>query len=255
MIRTRTHLLVISALCAFVMAVPMVLNASTPPGTEVTAVAEARYQCSQGNVMPTGTSNTVKVVVSTANIVTIGEARKLPDGQFVQLHNAVVTAGTAEMGGSFYMQAENRSAGILVATNVTVRQGDVAAVCGTLATTGGERRIDASNVEIVSSGTTLPSPLGIPQASLVTGVDSAGLLVSVWGRVTSAGSGYIQIDDGSGLTGSDGSAGIRVYGDVPSNLVGKFVSVTGIPGTAVQSGTPIVIIRIRSMDDVSVLSN
>jgi hypothetical protein len=85
-------------------------------------------------------------------------------------------------------------------------------------------------------------PLGIPskaqgggtrglQAGVESesGINTMGLLATVWGKVTKTDSDYFYMDDGSGLNDSSGYLGVKViYPDAGSLTVGQFVYGTGI---------------------------
>ena len=233
------------------------MAAPTPPGTEIQAAAEAQYSSSSGTQMPTITSNTVVVTVDYPSGISIGTAKALPDGQFVQLVPNVVTGGTAEMAGAFYIEAADRSAGIRVATGQSVHEGDKATVSGTVATVNGERRINALGVAISSSGNTLPDPLGMIQASFKAGLDSTGLLLKVWGRVTAApsGAGYFYLDDGSVLKDGSSCTGIRILGAPPEDTAHKYLAVTGICGAEMLGDSPIRVIRTRRAEDIAIVGS
>lgn len=229
--------------------------AVTATGTQISAQALVDCQDTVGIPMPTTTSNIVTVNVDYPAELTTGSAKKLADGQFVQLAGTVVIAGTPEMGDVFYVEASDRSTGIRVQTSAVVHEGDSVIVYGTLATVNGERQITATDVTPVSSGNPLPGALFLTHARLMVAPDTTGLLTRISGTITAApaGAGYFYVDDGSAL--SDGSAytGVRVYGTAPPNPVGKYVLVTGIPGTDLDNGGPIRLIRTRRSADISVI--
>ena len=247
--------LTVGIVCALVFAASSAVTAApTPPGTEIQATAEAQYSSSSGDQMPTTTSNTVTVTVDYPSGLSIGTAKALSNGQFVQLVSNVVTGGTAEIGGAFYIEAADRSAGIRVATSQTVREGDKAIVSGNLAAINGERQINATDVAVVSSGNTLPDPLGMVQASFKAGLDRTGLLVKLWGCVTAAPSGgYFYLDDGSALKDGSTYTGIRILGAPPADAAKKYLAVTGILGAEMPGSSPIRAIRTRRAADIAVV--
>lgn len=248
--------LTVGIVCALVFAASSAVTAApTPPGTEIQATAEAQYSSSGGDQMPTTTSNTVTVTVDYPSGLSIGAARALSNGQFVQLVTNVVTGGTAEIGGAFYIEAADRSAGIRVATSQTVCEGDKAIVSGNLAAINGERQINATDVAVVSSGNTLPDPLGMVQASFKAGLDRTGLLVKLWGCVTAApfGGGYFYLDDGSVLEDGSTYTGIRILGAPPADAAKKYLAVTGILGAEMPGSSPIRAIRTRRAADIAVV--
>jgi len=227
---------------------PVAVRAATPSGTQISAAAEAQYRSDSQTVMPKATSNTITITVSYPAGISIGDAKTLPDGQFLELAPNVVTAGTAQMGGVFYIEAYDRSAGIRVSTDRTVDERDEVTVWGILATIGGERQVTASEIVLNSVGNLLPEPLGLAPTSFGSGIDSAGLLLKLWGRLTQPGSGYFYLD-GSALTHS-ASATILVHGVPPADSLDKFVSVTGICGVEIPSTQPVPVIRTRGPSDI-----
>lgn len=243
-------------LCMLAVVIPTAALAAIPPGTEIHASAKAQYTSAAGEVMPTATSNVAVVTVVYPTGLSIGRAKELADGQFVELAEAVVIGGTAEIGGAFYIEALNRSAGIRVATNESVYEGDMVIVAGTLATVEGERQINASDVGVMWSGSVLPEPLGMVRLSAPPGLDEKGLLARYWGRITAApfGSGYFYIDDGTGLNDGSGYIGIRVRGVAPPDPIGKYVVVTGIAGAELLEDSPIRVVRTRRPEDISVVT-
>lgn len=241
--------------CALAVLLSMPLSAAVLPTTQITISAEARYSDANGSQMPPATSNPVTVTVYQA--VSIGTAKTFADGQFVALQDSVVTAGNADMGGDFYIQATDRSAGIRVVSSQTVQRGDVVSVRGTLGTNSdSERIISASAVTLKSSGGPVPDPLGVNQATFLRGLDHTGMLITVAGRITAApGTGYFYVDDGSGL--KYGSyRGLLVYGPRPSSAVGKYVLVTGISSWDTTGGgsTFVRVLRTRGSSDIIVLN-
>lgn len=245
----------VGMLCMLAAIMPTAAPAMTPAGTEITASAEARYTSAGGEVMPAATSNVAIVRINYPSGLSIGEAKNLPDGQFVQLAGNVVIAGTDEMGWVFYIESPERSAGIRVGTDGIACEGDMAVVSGTLATVNGERQINALDIAILSSGNPLPHALGISPVSYGVGLDITGLLMKLLGRITAAppGAGYFYVDDGSAFNDGSGYTGIRVHGTPPPNPVGKYVLVTGIPGAELLGDSPIRVMRTRRAEDVSVI--
>lgn len=193
----------------------------------------------------------------------VDSARRTGDGAPVSLHGAVVTAAFRGARGpvGFAVEEADRSAGIRIVSNAQVAPGDSVNVSGEIATVAGERVIHASSVAVVSDANPTPRPLAMSGADsgggayhgqpavaddavtgrMSTGANSVGLLVTVFGRVTSRNdtgdwSGWFYLDDGSGLRDGSGSAGIRCRpfgsGSAPDTLppVGSYVSVTGVMG-------------------------
>lgn len=178
--------------------------------------------------------------------VSIGDAKELADGQLARVNSLIVTAGTPEIGGAFYAETDDRFAGIRIATDRTVHEGDLVAIAGVLATDEGERQIIGSDVSIISSSNPLPPPLGMRNRTLggwslgpyapgvwFSGLNNIGLLITAWGRVNQIGDGYLYINDGSALrdgtlTGTEENIGVRVICDPTDYDTGDYLIVTGI---------------------------
>lgn len=166
----------------------------------------------------------------------IGDARRLPNGAGVSITGKIVTAAFE---GFFYIEEDDRTAGIRVNAGTAVAQGDRVTVTGVLGTLAGERVIEADSVTIEGQGAAVPSPLGLPMRALrrltlgQAGLDTAGLLVRVCGKVGQVGDTYIYLDDGSGLidgttTGPEANAGLRIACDPAGYTPGDHLIVTGV---------------------------
>jgi len=190
-----------------------------------------------------GNQATASIGVTINNgTVSIGDARQGDDDQPVSLGEAIVTAGTDEIGGAFYIEADNKSAGIRVATDQTVSEGDRVGVAGLLATDNGERQIAAYDVFVSSSDNDLPHVLSMPLRNLggldsgipdASGLYNVGLLIRTSGTVTQIGDGYLYIDDASGIrdgtfTYTEENIGVRVICDPTGYIAGDYLIVTGI---------------------------
>lgn len=169
--------------------------------------------------------------------VGIGDAKKLADGVGISMSDyAVVTVGSGILSdGSVYIESENRCDGIKVVPSSSmssVAAGDRVKLAGTMATdTNGERYISEASVVSKASGDPL-KPLGMTNKALggsgiadASGLGNIGLLVKVWGKVSSPSSAdntYV-LDDGSGV-------GVKVLMPAGSTLPteGSNAVVTGI---------------------------
>lgn len=176
---------------------------------------------------------------------TIAAVRALPDGSTVSLTSAkVVTVASGTFTDArYYIEEPDRSSGIDVIGPGSVSIGDSVTINGTVGTdVNGEKTLYVSTINSQSSGDPL-SPLGMLGKSLVQ-----GMLVRVWGRVTTKTDSYLILDDGSG-------SAIRAQLDslvipmVTTPSVGDYVSVTGPAG--LTSGG-IAVVRPRSGADVQV---
>lgn len=191
---------------------------------------------------------------------TVGEMKQYPDGAEVAIADAIVTAAFP---GSNYVEDPSRASGLRV-VNSALPPGAVPIVCGLLGTSGGERFINASSS--VQTGTSVvPTATGLNTAALggedwlysgvtgagqrgvsgVSGLNSIGLLVRTWGRVTASASGYYMITDG----GRPG--GVKVDSSLLSSPAGEgdYVAVTGVLGLELSGQDYVPIIRPRSQAD------
>ena len=208
-------------------------------------------------------SQTVQIVSYVAT--SIPQAKAGPDGDPASIAGAAVTEAYP---GFFYIETDDRSMGLRVemAGHGAVA-GSRADVSGTMDTNAhGERVLMASSVTV--SGTNTLVPLGVRGFYLggadwqynpatgagqqgVTGshgVNSVGLLVRAWGRVTavdqSAWPAWFLIDDGSGRTVKC----VAVGGSPVVNpaWVGQFAAVTGIASCELQGGSVVPTILLRA---------
>ena len=146
-------------------------------------------------------------------------AKFMPDGTFVSLAGRIATSGIGDFAAFFYVEELDRINGIRIAAPPSavsgLARGSVVNVIGTLGTTANDERQLTGPIVIIASTATPLTPLSMPNRSLgggdvgsppfgqygVTGgagLNNVGLLIQTWGRVTEAGTGYVDIDDGSG---------------------------------------------------------
>ncbi|MDO8585414.1 MAG: hypothetical protein Q7T82_00050, partial [Armatimonadota bacterium] len=120
-------------------------------------------------------------------------------------------------GPCFYIQEQNRTAGIRVASATPPDPGAIVRITGgTMATVGGERVInDPTSVE--QTGTYTVYPLGTnhkllgggrlnqytPAVGYAYGVSNTGTLVRVFGKVKSVGANCFYLEDGSGVNSTE----------------------------------------------------
>jgi hypothetical protein len=195
----------------------------------------------------------------------ISGARSQPDGAIVKLPNQVVTAGISQLVDRFYIESPDRSCGIQVRrlSGDSPAEGDAVTVTGNVGLVSGERAILNSSVTRTGSGV-LPVPIGIGNRSLggggqgawnpgVTGshgLNNMGLLAKTWGRVTSVGTDYFYVDDGSKLAGLSGS-GVKVRcPGLTKPSVGKYAVVSGISSLEASGPTTYPLIRVRKQSDL-----
>jgi len=188
----------------------------------------------------------------------IAAAKLMPSGSLVALRGKVVTAIFPDC---FYAEEVDRSSAVKVVSTVSVHEGDIVDVTGVIGTCDGERQITTGSVigMGVAGEPTRPFGLrgdwlgGAALSALAPGITGAycannvGLLVRIWGKVSSTASGYFYIDSKPGTS-------IKVKsGTLTQPKVGDLVSVTGISACEVASGAICRAIRPRQQADIAKL--
>ncbi len=197
-----------------------------------------------GVVSAVGVSDGIQVAKP---VLTIAEAKSYPDGYAVVLSSKTVSARISP---AFWIEENDRSSGIRVESAMALSAGLKVNVSGMMDTLNGERRIKDVTVTPVSGGTA-PKPLVIGNTALGgadlnehtpgvaggVGPNNVGLLVTVYGKVSSVGDSYFYIDDGGGVDdGSAAGAGVRVETAPAGIAVGDVVAVTGISSVTSSGG-------------------
>ncbi|MBI2842795.1 MAG: hypothetical protein HYX78_05290 [Armatimonadetes bacterium] len=170
--------------------------------------------------------------------VTVGQAKALLDSTTTGLQGVVITALTS---GGFYVESDDRSAGVFISSTFSGSVGQVVDVIGAISTTGGRKQLDASTVRLSSDQSKTVAPLAMSNRSVAGPPSTEGLLVKVWGRVASdQGVDYFRIDDGS----SSGSAGLKIAsGSLTKPAPGTYVAVTGISSFEGSPSARIIVAR------------
>jgi len=162
--------------------------------------------------------------------ISLGSLEALPDNAPVSVVGKVVTAS---FDGFFYVEEADRSSGIKVTG--TTAAGDIVRVAGKMETVNGERQITSTFIERSPDGT-IPAPLGMNNRSTKEPLP-VGLYVTVWGKVTSAETGYFTMTDGSGQN-------LKVYG---SGTLNDYVRVEGPLGAELDGSDVIPVVRAVSV--------
>ena len=185
-------------------------------------------------------------------LTTMAVAKQQGDNANVNFSGVVVAA----FGGYFYIESTDRSCGIQVVSDYSASVGETIDVQGQMQTLStGERCINASSLTPSSGSPILPlgltnkalgggnwsynSGTGAGQVGVTggTGANTIGLLVRVWGTITSAGGGYVVIDDGSGtpvIVNTTYVTGVPTSG---------YVSVTGVCSLGSSQGRLVIATR------------
>lgn len=194
--------------------------------------------------------------------IDLSSLRSLPDGATVELVGVIVIAGASELGSMIYVESPDRTCGMRIASSAPTQVGDLITVTGTMGVVDGERAILNATVSVVSSGNPIPAPLFMAQKSLgggqagynpgipgQAGLNNLGILVAAAGSVTATGSGCFWFDDGSGLTGESGNAGVKVLSSAAVSA-GQSIRVTGVSSAYLDGSSARCVIRTRSASDV-----
>jgi hypothetical protein len=205
------------------------------------------------NIAPSGyvvIADAVRFEAAYVPLSSLGLARLLPDDESIEVSNVAVTA---VFGTEFYIEELDRAAGMKV-QGLGVSPGEVVTICGETSTIASERVVVNPVIEKPGDTATI-EPLGTAGRDISLGSDqrltNAGLLVTVWGKVKSVGTGYFYLDDGSGLADGTESPGIRIDASSLSSVpdVGDPAVVTGILAAQVVDTLTVPLLRPRNADD------
>ena len=192
---------------------------------------------------------------------TIVEIKRERDGERVAISDVVISGA---FDGFFYIEQQDRVAGIRVVWPTSVPMNHVVSVSGFLETRNGVER------QIRADGVTVGDPdgieaLGMGNRSLIggnfeynagppasgqmgkvgTGPNNIGLLIRTWGRVIPATASSFVIEDGSGVGPT-----VILPAEVTPPAEGRFVRVTGI--SSIEAGPASVILVPTSSDVIPV---
>lgn len=192
-----------------------------------------------------GASNGIAIA---KGVSTIGLAKAELNTTMIALESKPVTAGFADCA---YIEEPDRTSGIKLMSGVG--EGALVSFAGYLSLVNGERRLTPSFISAPDSGS-VPRSLGLQNRALgggpfntltpgITGgkgMNTIGLLVTVWGKVSSTGTGYFILDDGS--------CPLKVTSPyIPP--INTDVRVTGI-STVESGGTVTRLLRARKRADI-----
>ena len=94
-----------------------------------------------------------------------------------------------------------------------------------------------------------PRP-GLPQVNGATGTCTLGVLAVIWGKVSTTGSGWVYVDDGSNIVDPSGARGVKVMTQGQILSVGTYVRVVGIISVVAVNSSYRVLVRTRSEADI-----
>ncbi|HUV04314.1 MAG TPA: carboxypeptidase regulatory-like domain-containing protein [Armatimonadota bacterium] len=199
----------------------------------------------------------------------VSTAKSQADGTVVSLSGCMATSGSSDFTDRFYIEDANRTSGIMVYTSSSpwmVSEGQKVDVVGTMTTIGGERAITNAGISM-APGTVL-DPIGMVNRSIggadykynagtgagqrgITdgfGLNNVGLFITTTGRVQSTGSGYVMVDDGSGVEMRVDTSRVSSPPSAP-----QYVLLKGISGLWESGGSYYRLLRCRRSADCQVV--
>ncbi|MHB9037759.1 MAG: discoidin domain-containing protein [Armatimonadota bacterium] len=177
-----------------------------------------------------------KVSIATTNNVipvnTIAAAKAAANNTTIVLPAKTVTGN---FGSFFYIEEDDRTSGIRVNATTSAVAGQKVVVSGTLTSVNGEYVIQDASVGTPAASAEI-GPLGTANKNLDgAGLSTLGLLVKVWGAVTTgSGTNNFEITDGSGA-----SLKVSAPAGYSAPAGGVFVNIKGVCG--MQSASTLVI--------------
>lgn len=183
---------------------------------------------------------TVNIEVAPVPNVSIGTAKTMSLGSLVLISDAVVTAPKLETG-VYFIESADRSSGIKLLTTTDLKVGQVVRFKAITGQVNGEWQLSDCTFSKITDGDSLkPVYLGSKaicndrlESLNYTGIDSTGLLVRTYGKVTAVISLIRAVYITDGFQSSDGTGtwtGLSVYfpKGVTLPAVGDKIVVTGI---------------------------
>jgi hypothetical protein len=184
----------------------------------------------------------IDTIPAEAQQVTVGGAKKLPEGTAVILSNEVVTLAPRKAGARntsyFYVSETDRSSAIKVVdvdqTQDALNAGDTVTITGVVLsdTETGEKYIQITGTNPTGTPGTSVAPFGTTTRSASEDAKTVGQLVTVAGKVVDPGDGtYFTVKDGyMDASGVEVETKVIIAGDAPAITLtaDKFVTVTGV---------------------------
>lgn len=191
---------------------------------------------------------------------TIPAARAASPGAQATVESAIVTAASTDWA---YIESADRSSGIKIIGSPMPARDKIIDITGAVEMSDGEKAIRIETLSIVGPGNAEPLGMsvrgiavygpnaGVTHALGTAGLCSAGLLVRTWGAVTSRGTGFFYVDDGSSVDDGTGGTGLRVLCDgMTPPVLGKRAQVTGISTLFLHGTTYLPALRLRDSSDL-----
>lgn len=195
-------------------------------------------------------------------IMSIDAAKNCVDGTLLKLSEKVVICDLSDY---CYVEEPDRHAGIRISSAQEQSISDLVDVTGVMNTIDGERVLNSELIGTLGTGVKINpwafklnslggSVFGLQQAVMeyakivdsqgftkniqaTVGLNNIGLLVRVFGRVTSVGSDYFYVDDGSECDDGSGAIGVRVlYSGAAPPTQGQYVMLNAVSSTYFDRG-------------------
>lgn len=192
-----------------------------------------------------GVSSAVTLVAA-VSFDRVGDLKSAGEARSISLPGKIVTAVFPDC---FFVEEDDRASGIRCFEGpTTLKAGDVVDIWGDLETISGERCLTGVTHSVVGS-TDPVKPVAISSRGLkVKGIDTLGLLVSIYGRVTDAGDGWFVVDDGLGLPSARSGKGLEVRCEGTPTSVGKSVLAVGVLCREPSNGQIVTVLRLIPAD-------
>ncbi len=216
-------------------------------------------------------------VGTTIQPISIGEAKKLPDGSRVILKESIVSASTFETGRLCYIQHPDRSNGLAVLGR-NLERGQVVAAHGIMETLNNQKVLRCTAIELISQNAAV-EPLTLQIKSIgsedtgLAGCPNVGLLVRLAGKVSSRSvpAKTFEVIDGGGRPIKCIAPTLKPQPEEPLNPTNPnwgiipdpsfllpqendFVVVTGIVSTENSSEGLVPVIRLRGQSDLAIVT-
>lgn len=193
---------------------------------------------------------TVPVGVNNGAVTTpIGSVKSAAEDSAVRFADAIVVADKSIVGDGFYVEAINRASGIKVLSTADIHVGDLVSIVGTKSTDGHEPVVQGLDILRVSSGNTLPKPIGTYGKLILRAPDSIGKIVKLCGRRTGIDSAspirWFTLDDGSGA-----SVTCRLADGVTLDTTKTLHIVTGVASVEDVSGAASLVVLVTKNSDI-----
>ncbi len=214
-----------------------------------------------------------------SSALSAANAKKAPDNAVIKLCGSAVSGSFPSF---FYIESDDRSGGIRVASAVTTDEDSKVIIAGRVKTNDSGERFIAADSVTPDAGTLDIKPLMLTARGLGGGalglqdgvwswdtvklpgdgyakdwvqalsLNNIGLLVSSIGNVTFAGAGFFYMEDGSRVDDGSGHLGVKVLADGLTFPSTGMVKVTGISSCEKNADGKLTrLLRVRKQEDIT----